>query len=230
MTLRPETTGEAREARGGRPALALLTLIPLVWLLAVTMTAGVQKIGHPDPRIGFLAQAEALSEERPSLQRAVTAAKATGEAQAIEQAEQALHKNEVLRLNNLLDAAVAAGLLVLVSAIMLLSAHEWLMLLARRKPAVLYETEPVWLPAYAVNEAGRPLHLAGAAALAFALTKELSGEAEMERARQGAILCECEDRKDGHPADMNGNPVCKSDIRIYLETAEKRFNGVKRCC
>ena len=30
----------------------------------------------------------------------------------------------------------------------------------------------------------RPLHLAGLAALAFALTKELSGEAEMERARQ----------------------------------------------
>src|SRR5213076_351608 len=33
-----------------RPAFALVTLIPLVWLLSVTMTAGVQKIFHSDPR------------------------------------------------------------------------------------------------------------------------------------------------------------------------------------
>src|SRR5882762_5699219 len=45
------------------PAFALVTLVPLVWLLVVTMTAGVQKIFDPDPRIGFLAAAEVYSEK-----------------------------------------------------------------------------------------------------------------------------------------------------------------------
>ena len=78
MTLQPERGGERREPSGGSPALALITLVPLVWLLAVTVTAGVQKIWHPDPRIGFLAQAKVLSEQLPALEQAVTAAKAAG--------------------------------------------------------------------------------------------------------------------------------------------------------
>ena len=230
MTLQPVAKGETRKASGGRPALALITLVPLVWLMAVTVTAGVQKIGHPDPRIGFLAQAKALSAEWPSLERAVTAAKAVGEAEAVEQAEQALHKNEVLRFNNRLDAVVAAGFLVMVGAIMLLSVREWILLLARRKPAVLAETEPVWLPDYAVAEARRPLHLAGLAALAFALTKELSGEAEMERARQFATPSECGHEGQCHAAQWQGKHVRKEGARAYLEVAEKRFKGMKQCC
>ncbi len=51
--------------KAGRPALALITLVPLLWLLAATMTAGVEKIFHPDPRIGFLAQASALDNAVP---------------------------------------------------------------------------------------------------------------------------------------------------------------------
>ncbi|MGA2854289.1 MAG: carbon starvation CstA family protein, partial [Verrucomicrobiota bacterium] len=45
-----------------KPALALITLIPLIWLVAVTFTASMQKIWHPDPRIGFLAQAEKIKQ------------------------------------------------------------------------------------------------------------------------------------------------------------------------
>ena len=49
---------------------------------------------------------------------------------------------------------MAGIFLVLVTAIILLSLREWILLLSRRKPAVLHETEPVWLPDYAVKEAG----------------------------------------------------------------------------
>jgi carbon starvation protein len=46
--------------RTGRARFAWVTGLPLAWLLAVTLTAGVQKIAHPDPRIGFLAEAAAV--------------------------------------------------------------------------------------------------------------------------------------------------------------------------
>ncbi|MGD0261807.1 MAG: carbon starvation CstA family protein [Verrucomicrobiota bacterium] len=211
------------------PAFALITLIPLAWLLAVTVTAGAQKIWHPDPRIGFLAQANVLSGKTPSLEQALAESKAAGEPGAVERAEKALHTNEVLRFNNLLDAAAAAGFLLLVAAIVLFSVREWVLLLARRKPAVLCETEPVWLPEYAVAES-RPLHLAGVVTVAFALAKELSGEAEMERARQAAILCECEHGPGARPAEMNGSQSRQASARIYVEVAEKRFKGIKQCC
>ena len=38
----------------------------------------------------------------------------------------------------------------MVSVILILSLREWIMLLSRRKPAILREAEPVWLPDYAV--------------------------------------------------------------------------------
>ena len=152
-----------------------------------------------------------------------------GDAGAIEQAEKALHTNGVLRFNNLLDAVVAAGFLLLVTAIVLLSVREWFLLLTRRKPAVLRETKPVWLPDYAIAES-RPLHLAGVATIAFALTKELSGEAEMERARDAAILCECDHGPGVRPAEMSGSQPRQASARIYVEVAEKRFKGIKQCC
>jgi len=197
------------------PWFALITLIPLAWLVAVTFTAGAQKIWHPDPRIGFLAQAQTLAEKTPGLQKTLDLANSAGEATAIDAAQDALRANRTLQFNNLLDAAVAGIFLMLVTAIILLSIREWVLLLTRRKPAKLHETEPVWLPDYAVAE-GRPLHITGTAALALALAKEWSGESHLERAHQQAqAVCAC------HPANAQ---------QIYVEVTEQRFNGVRRCC
>jgi len=213
---------EAGATAQGRPALALITLVPLAWLLAATMTAGVEKIWHPDARIGFLAQARALEERLPSLERAAAAARSGGEARAIAAAEGAVHDNGVLRFNSLMDAVVAGVFLALVSAIVLLSAREWGLLLARRKAAALRESPAVWLPAYAVAEGG-PARLMGLLALGIGLARELSGEAQMERAQAAAALCQGEHGEQEPTA-------AKDRERAYLEVTEDCFRGVRRCC
>jgi carbon starvation protein len=207
---------------GGRPALALVTLVPLTWLLAATMTAGVEKIWHPDARIGFLAQARALEEQSPSLEQAAAAARTGGNAVAIAAAGKAVHDNRVLRFNNLMDAVVAGLFLALVSAIVLLSVREWVLLLARRKTAVLHESQSVWLPGYAVAEA-RPARLLGLLALGVGLARELSGEAQIDRAQQAAALCQCDHGEQEHRAAKNRQ-------RAYLDVTEHRSRGFRRCC
>ena len=194
--------------------LALITLVPLVWLLAVTFTAGAQKIWSADPRIGFLAQAKTLHQKLPNLENDLASAKTTGDAAAIAAAEKSLRANRVLEFNNLLDAGVAGTFLALVSVIVLISIREWFLLLTRRKPAVLHETAPVWLPDYALKESGPNLRsAAGAAALAFGLAKELSGETQFERAKQSACACEQH-----------------TDQKVFAQVTEEKFNGIRRCC
>ncbi|HEX4349449.1 MAG TPA: carbon starvation CstA 5TM domain-containing protein, partial [Verrucomicrobiae bacterium] len=214
------------------PWLALVTLIPLVWLLAVTFTAGVEKIFHPDPRIGFLAQAKSIEQQLPGLQSAHTkalqeilkVAENTGNdspetISARIKADEtwlAVTKQQTLRFNNLLDASVAGMFLILVGTIVCVCVREWILLLTGRKSAVLHETEPVWLPDYALKESGPNLRTAaGAAAIALGLAKELSGETHFERARQQAITCTCEQ---------------PSDQKVFAQVTEAKFNGVRRCC
>jgi carbon starvation protein len=163
----------------GRPVFACVTLAPLVWLLAVTMTAGVEKIFHSNPKIGFLAAARTYS------------------------------TNPALHFNALLDAVVTGLLLLMIVAIVLLSVREWLLLLARRKLARLSETAPVWLPGYAVAEAG-PRGSLSVWMLAAMLIKELSGENAIQRAQQT-------------------QPAATAD-QAYLQVAQKRFSGIHRCC
>ena len=45
-----------------RERYAWVTILPTTWLLICTLTAGWQKIFHPDPRIGFLAHARKFSD------------------------------------------------------------------------------------------------------------------------------------------------------------------------
>ena len=219
MTLQPESkTG----SRPRSPALALVTLMPLAWLLAVTFTAGVQKIGHSDPRIGFLAAAKAeiarVNTRAAELQKQIDATRRdtagdSGQLLAVANELRNLkqHRDRVV-FNNLLDAVVAATFLLLVTAIVLFSVREWILLLARKKIAELRETPPVWLPDYALVES-KPSNVLGLITLAFALVRELSGEAQLERAREQVCACDS-----------------KHDAKIYRETIERRFNGVNRCC
>ena len=207
----------------GNPAYALVTLIPLVWLLSVTLTAGYQKIWHPKPSIGFLAAAEGLEKAKPDLEKAIEAAKTAGVAEGIAKAETALRNNRTLRFNNQLNAVVAGTFMALVIAIVLMSVYEWLSLLAKRRNPQLSETEPVWLPAYAVAE-GRPVQWWNIFALGFLLLKELSGEAAVDRAQA------CIPRK----VDLLGGSKAMAKeqrAQAYVAAAEKRFDGgPNRCC
>jgi carbon starvation protein len=213
-----ESKGQSSKSKAGRPALAAITLIPLIWLLAVTFTAGVQKIWHPDPRIGFLAQAKEFGNGTAKLAAEANLAEIDislgreGAKEKLEVIRKELNRRGTLIANSLLDAAVAGVFLILVCAVVVFSVREWILLLARRKVAELRETPPVWLPDYAIAES-RPSGLFSLIALGFGLAKELSGEAQLERARDQA--CACGQRHES---------------AIYVEATEQRFKGVKRCC
>jgi len=95
--------------KSARPAFAFATATPLAWLLTVTMTAGWQKIFSADPRIGFLAQADAL------------AAKLASGAIAAEK----LRETHTVIFNARLDAAVTALFMTLVAIVVLDAARVW---------------------------------------------------------------------------------------------------------
>ena len=201
----------------GRARLALVTLIPLCWLLTVTMTAGLQKIFHHEmdpkrPVLGFLQGAQQAAEKMPALEK--TLADATGET-AHAAAASALQKNQTALFNNRMDAGVTAVFLAFVAVIIGLSLREWLKLLGGMREPKLSETIPVLLPLDAV---GRPPgHALSAIAISALLIKEVSGEAAIERERV-AQACEC--AKD--PAKARRN--------VFLSATERQFRSPNRCC
>ncbi len=216
------------EIKVGRPAFALVVLLPLVWLLAVTMTAGWEKIRNEDPRIGFLASARLLDGKLPEYVQAVADARKTHDTVAIVAAEKALLNNRTLRFNNLLDATVAAFFMFLVAMISLISAREWVLLMRGKHTVKLHESEAVWLPDYAVAES-KAVNVVGMVALGCALAKELSCETHLARAQQLALNCNCAETR----VDLLGERKAdceKTPEQLYLEVTDQRFNGVKRCC
>jgi carbon starvation protein len=224
MQLGGEFKVQGSKSKVGRPAFALITLIPLAWLLVVTMTAGQQKIFSADPRIGFLTIAKSLDQKLPDLQQAVENAKSLQDTSILKAAEKALHTNRSQHFNFLLDVAVTAIFLVMVLLIVAFSVREWILLLARKRLATLRETEPVWLPDYAVAEA-RPLHVVSIIALTFALVKELSGQSAVERAQVAELKPCCAEAHCDTATDK------KSLEKIYVRETERRFGkNVNRCC
>ena len=126
------------DVRQGRPIFALVTLLPLAWLLAVTLTAGYQKLFDVQvladrPRVGFLQTARELDDKLPALTQALAAAQAAGDAPASNAAASVLHANRAQHFSNLMDAVVAGFFMIMVAFIVVLSAREWILLLSRRR-------------------------------------------------------------------------------------------------
>lgn len=213
-------------------APALITFIPMLWLLSVTFTAGYQKIFHDDPKIGFIAQARQLESKIPALQQQLQEAIKTSDPVKIAGAEKALKANRALIFNNKLDAVVAGVFLILVSIILLLSAREWVLLLAQKRKPILYETKPVWLPDYAVAE-GKPIKWLGWLTLLFLAIKEVSGQSAVDRAEKLVVSNHCchnaeicsQENKTIH---QNSNYAIKK--RAFLLATEHRFRNINRCC
>ena len=109
--------------KSNRAGYAWTTLLPLVWLLSVTLTAGYQKIFSADLRIGFLAHAAALRARITS-----------GEVPAANLAE-----TQTLIFNDRLDAAVTGLFMVLVVVIVVDSLREWYRVLSAGRRGMVAE-------------------------------------------------------------------------------------------
>jgi carbon starvation protein len=106
--------------KSGKARYSWVTLVPLAWLLLVTLTAGYQKVFSPLPKLGFLAHA-ALVEAQVAAGTAVPNAAR-------------------LIFNDRLDAVVAGGFMLVVLLVVIMSLREWLLVLAGRKPVRMSET------------------------------------------------------------------------------------------
>ena len=92
----------------GRMRYAWVTLVPLAWLAAATLTAGWQKVFSADPTLGFLAHAHSLEGSgEPNVSRMI--------------------------FNDRLDTALALFFMAIVCVIILASAREWYLIASRRK-------------------------------------------------------------------------------------------------
>jgi len=109
----------------GKARYCWVTILPMVWLVMATLTAGYQKMFHPDPRIGFLAAANRLETTIAGGQVA---------------ADQIVVVQRQI-FNNRLDAAVTGLFILMVLVILIDCARQWLAILSRRKIPVLQEAE-----------------------------------------------------------------------------------------
>ncbi len=100
-----------------------VTLVPMVWLVIVTMTASYQKIFDPSPRLGFLAQARVLAGQISS--GGIPAAQ--------------IATTERLIFNNRLDAVVTGVLAAMVVVLAVEAILGWIVILRGGESAALHE-------------------------------------------------------------------------------------------
>ena len=55
----------------GKLRYSSVTIVPLAWLAAATLTAGWQKVFSADPELGFLSHAQTLGDSRPDAARMI---------------------------------------------------------------------------------------------------------------------------------------------------------------
>jgi carbon starvation protein len=92
----------------GKIRYTWVTIVPLVWLAAATLTAGWQKVFSPDPKLGFLAHAQSLANSTdPNAARMI--------------------------FNDRLDAGLALFFMTIVCVVILASMREWVLVASRRK-------------------------------------------------------------------------------------------------
>jgi carbon starvation protein CstA len=100
-----------------------VTLVPTAWLLVTTLTAGIEKIFHSDPRIGFLALANKFS-EAAAHGTVLAPAKSIAEMQRV-------------AFNNYLDAVVCSVFVVLVLAMCVFAIKICLQALRQAQPTAV---------------------------------------------------------------------------------------------
>jgi carbon starvation protein len=105
----------------GKARYAFVTLLPLAWIIVVTMSAGYVKIFSPLPKLGFLAHAHMLREAQL--------------AGTLPPGVKTMSELGHMIANDYLDAAVAAFFLLSALVVLADSVRHWWAVLQGRQPA-----------------------------------------------------------------------------------------------
>jgi carbon starvation protein len=103
-----------------RGQYAWVTIVPTIWLLLCTLTAGWQKIFDANPKIGFLAHAS-------KYQAALDEGKILAPAKSIAQMQQVI-------FNDYLDASLAGFFVIVVLSVLFFGARTIMAARANSKP------------------------------------------------------------------------------------------------
>jgi len=103
-----------------RQQYAWVTLVPTVWLLICTLTAGMEKIFHPNPKIGFLSNAERFQA-------------ALMQDQILAPAKSIAQMNQIV-FNNYLNAGLAALFMLVLLSVVFYGIKQCLIALKSNQP------------------------------------------------------------------------------------------------